>query len=349
MFCRILFILLLLGNLSSAQLLNSMWETPSEENVIKQYAQWQQFQKENVVPMIKIDSQQNKQLIQHVKKLKPKTEYDLYWILNYDLYATFSAMKSENVIDIGEADNLYLYYNLTFSNRLYFKEFRLNTYFFNEYGYRNYLDSISLKTEDLYYFKNTINYPIIKDHLDFNFMINIKSQFWKTYAFKEDSVGGLNTYLYSSYFSPGYILYSSGLTYSFWKGNTIELGLISGKFTKIKNQNIFNTRESSKLYGIGKGSKSEVVFGLNLQGNITPKKLTKNLYWENYTQIFAPNKQLEAIHHYTFDINNAVHYLFLKYLRVSLRTKVFYDAQIQEKPQLINQISFGFYLANIVQ
>ncbi len=281
---------------------------------------------------------------------KKYTDYPYYFRLNYDFFTTLMASFAENPVDPSiDKSNIYFYYNITLNNRLQLNQVRVNTYLFNEFGKRFYIDSVGTVSEDQYYFKNTFNYPIVKDKIDVNFMVNLKSQLWKHYDYMEDSLGHEVRYLYSSYYSPGYMLFGGGFTYNFWEGCTVELGIASGKITKIKNQMVFEERGSDMLFGIEKGNKRKMFFGLNLQTNILPKMLTKHLAWENYTQLFIPNQHIAEIKYYTLDFNNALHYLFLKYLRISIRTTVNYDLDIQEKPQIINQITVGFYLSNIIQ
>jgi hypothetical protein len=211
------------------------------------------------------------------------------------------------------------------------------------------VDSINTVSEDLYYFKNTFNYPIGKGGINLNALINIKSQFWNHYDYMEDNTGQSLKYLYSSYYTPGYMLFSGGMGCSFWEGSAIDLGIAGGKITKIKNQNIFEERGADVLYGVEKGQKRKVVFGLNLQLNIIPKMINKHIAWENYTQLFIPNQHLGEVQFYTLDLNNAIHYLFLKYMRISLRTTIIHDLDIQDQPQIINQVTLGFYLSNIVE
>jgi len=282
---------------------------------------------------------------------KRYTDYPYYFQLQYDFYTTLMASFAKNPIDPSmDKSNMYFYYNVTLNNRLQLKKVRINTYLFNEFGKRFYLDSINTVSEDLYYFKNTLNYPLLgKDNINLNFMINIKSQLWEHYDYTLDSLDRAVRYLYSSYYTPGYMLFSGGLGYSFWEGCAIDFGIAGGKITKIKNQRIFEERGTDVLYGVEKGNKRKVVFGLNLQVNIMPKIINKHLAWENYTQLFIPNQHLGEVKYYTLDFNNAIHYLFLKYMRISLRTTINHDLDIQDKPQIINQITVGFYLSNIVQ
>lgn len=275
-------------------------------------------------------------------------DYDLYYALNYDFYSTFMLQTAWNLVDKdADRDNVFGYYNLSLNGKVIVKKVKLTTAFFNEYGYRKYFDSLGTKTDDLFYFKNNLSYPILKSRLGLNLMTNLKSQFWKTYNYRENqTTGEQERFLYSDYKSPGYFLFSGGLRYDFLESCNLELGLAGGKITNIKNKTIFDTRNQSKLYDVKKGEKRKVDFGINFQLNVPPLKLGKNLMLENFTQIYLPSKTISQPKSYTLDMNNALHLMFLKYMRFSFRTKLFYDVSVQEKMQIINQVSLGFYLTN---
>jgi hypothetical protein len=314
-----------------------------EDSLISAYSKAKQAINGNIIP----DSVARKTSIK--REYKP-SDYLLYYVYNYDFYTTFIAQQTINAIDpTSDRSNIYFYYNATFNSRVNVKKIRWNFYLFNEYGKKKYFDSISVKTDDLYYFKNSLNYTFAKDKIAITTMMNVKSQFWKTFDYKEDTSGTWQRYTYASYFSPGYILYSAGMTYNFWESSTIELGLVSGKITKIKNQEIFEERDAEKLYGIEKGQKQKIQYGLNLQVNIVAKKFGKHFIWEHYSQLYIPNEHLGDVSFMTFEMNNAFHFMFMKYMRLSLRTKINYDQNIQERPQIINQFSVGFYLSNILR
>lgn len=55
---------------------------------------------------------------------------------------------------------------------------------------------------------------------------------------------------------------------------------------------------------------------------------------------------LDCIKYYKFDINNAIHYIFLKHFRLTLRTLCRYDLNTGKKATVIHHLSAGFYLNN---
>lgn len=314
-----------------------------EDSVMERYAE---FQKANKGALPQTAPQETP------KPPQKKEEYDLSYSYNYDFYTTLMYQKSfnGNPDDETEKDNLTAYYNLTLNARVVVKKFRWTSYFFNEYGYRKFIDSMGSKQEDLFYYKNNFSYDIIKGKLAYTLMTNFKSQFWPTYRYRYNSITEQEEkYLYSDYYSPGYFLFSGGLKYDFNDdGANIEIGLAGGKVTRIRNQNLFDTRNQDALYSIEKGKKRKVDFGINIQLNMPPTKFGKKIVMENFTQIYMPNKSLKDVKTYTLDMNNAIHFMFLKYMRLTFRTKAFYDLEVQEKVKIINQLSVGFYLTNRV-
>jgi hypothetical protein len=266
-------------------------------------------------------------------------------VLRYDFYGTAAAVSLINKPDKTEKGNFQLYYNATINNRLNIDKFSWSFFLFNEYGYKKYFDSLGIKNEDGYNLRNTVQWALYKKKLKLNANVNIKSQIWRTYQYNvTDST--TEKILYSAYFSPGYVMYSGGLAFITNDNIAFELGMVSGKTTKIKNQEIFDDRKSKKLYGLDKGEKKKVDYGLTFIITAPIVELRKNIYWETNSVFFSKNKSLKSLNEYTMDVNSAFHFLFWKYLRLSLRTKIIYDKEVQDQVFMSNQISFGFYLSN---
>lgn len=163
---------------------------------------------------------------------------------------------------------------------------------------------------------------------------------------KQDSAGVVVPYLFSSYLSPGYHNFSAGLKYDVGKYCTIELGLVNGRKTRIKNQSIFESREANKLYGLNKGEVTKMEFGLNLVFTVPAHEILKNLYLENFSQFNVNKSDIKFLKYYKADINNALHFKLLKHFRLTLRTKFLYDINVNPKPEVINSFTIGFYLNN---
>jgi hypothetical protein len=153
-------------------------------------------------------------------------------------------------------------------------------------------------------------------------------------------------YLYSDYCSPGYALYSLGAGFNFLESAAVYLGLVGGKITRVRNQQIFDDRGVQKLYGVEKGERRRVEWGINLLVSIPPQLFSKHFGWECSGALFAPKANISRLRSYTVESSNVLHYMFLKHMRLSLRTQIQYDEAIQEGIFIANNLSLGFYLSN---
>lgn len=263
-----------------------------------------------------------------------------------DFFTTFTGIAYINGQTTFEKNNLHLYYNLTINNKIKSDQFCITTYYFTEFGIRSFADSLTSITEDQYCFKNSVSYQFGNSKFALNIGTNSKSQYFRHYEFRTDSAGDQVKYLYTSYLSPGYSNFSGGLKYEVNKHFTLELGLVNGKITRIKNQEIFDSRESKKLYGLEKGTTKKSEYGLSLILTITPNKVLKNLYFENFSQVNVSKSGYHQLKNTKADINNAFHYIFLKHFRLTLRSLCLYDLTVSPKVKVVNNLSIGFYLNN---
>ncbi len=263
-----------------------------------------------------------------------------------DFYTTFASIQFINGQTSNEKNSLYLYYNLTINNKVSAGKFMMSNYYFTEFGFKKFVDSISSISEDQYNFKNNLSYRFGKSRFAFNIVTNSKSQYFKHKDYKADSTGVMVPFLYTSYLSPGYNNLSAGIKYDAGDYCTIELGLVNGRKTRIKNQAIFETREAKKLYGLEKGEVTKMEFGLNLVFTVPSHEILKNLYLENFSQFNVNRSDIKFLKYYKADINNAFHFKLLKHFRLTLRTKFLYDINVNPKPKVINSFTIGFYLNN---
>lgn len=281
-----------------------------------------------------------------IKEDPLKTSKQIKTITNIDFFTTFAGISFINGQSADEQGSFYLYYNLTINNQVKYNLFALNSYYFTELGIKIYFDSITSFSEDQYNFKNAISYKFGKSKFMLNISTNAKSQYFKHYDYKADSMGNLNRYIYTDYRTPGYINYSFGIKYEINENYFLEFGLINGRKTLIRNQTIFESREASQLYGLERGMHQKIEFGLNLVITIITHEISKSLYFENFSQFNVNKRDISQIIDYKADINNAFHFIFLKHFRLTVRTKILYDINISDKPKIINSLTLGFYVSN---
>ena len=266
----------------------------------------------------------------------------------FDAFFNVLGAFNHNAPSHAEADNIVLYYNMTFENKLNIqKKIILTTYYFYEFGNRFYFDTVSTIINDRWDFNNKLLLPFGNKNLSFSLSINTNSQYRNQYDYKYNDEGIAVRYLYTSSGSPKYTTYSGGLNYDFLKRSSVNVSLASAKRTKIKNQKLFDTREASYLYGIEKGKNKLVTYGFNATLHISRQKIFKNFYVENYTGTFVQAKKYQAFKHTTIDVKNVFHYVFFSNFRLSYKTDLKYDLAVYgKKPYITNQLMLGVYFNN---
>jgi hypothetical protein len=264
----------------------------------------------------------------------------------YDFFTSFSLLNFQNAIDNEQKNQLNFYYNGTINNTLKAKKFTYKFFLFNEYGFKHFIDSTTIKNQDAYSFRNSIQFPLKHKRILLNISFDVKSQLWHGYNTRESATGVVERYLFTDYFSPGYKIFSLGFSYTIKNSVNIDLGIVGGKITKIRNDKLFESRLSKTLYGVERGENKKIDFGINIAINAPMQSLKPNLAWECNAILFASKPDLFTLNAYTFDINNAFHFIFLKHLRLSLRSQIKYDKNIQASIFVMNTLTMGFYLNN---
>lgn len=264
----------------------------------------------------------------------------------FDFFTTLTGVHHTNGVTASDRNNLSVYYNFTINNKIKSGKLVITNYYYTDLGLRDYQDSITQISEDQFIIKNAVAFQLMKSRLSFNLATNAKSQYFRHYEYRPDSTGRMERYLYTAYLSPGYRNFSCGLRFDFTDKVALELGVVNGKTTLIRNQDIFGSRMVAKLYGLEKGTRKKSEAGFNLVLTMTPQKIYKSLYMENFSQFNVNKADVKLLSRYRMDINNAVHLIFLKHFRLTLRTQCRYDLSISSKISLSNHFSVGFYLNN---
>ncbi len=271
-----------------------------------------------------------------------ETGHDLTNTLIVDFFTGFSGVHYQNAQQDDQHNHLYFYYSFSLNNNAKFRKFSIRMLANNEYGVRMYEDSITAKAEDRYQYRAALTVPVLKNRIRLQSSFAVRSQLWKTRAYDEDGL----QFLYSDYFSPGYTMFNAGLNFNFLQGATADIGLVGGKVTKIRNSEIFSERGVTKLYGLSQGERRKLEYGLSVHMAIPPQKVGEHLYWELNGSLFVPKDSLGKPQAYTYDANNAFHLVFLRHIRLTLRSQLLYDPGVSWKVFMMNHITLGFYLSN---
>lgn len=260
-----------------------------------------------------------------------------------DFFLTLHGSLALNHADQSGWKNLFQsYYNLTLNDRfqLGLAEIRLNL--FHEWGYI-WKEQKGQHKEDLFQYNiDLLVGPSSKWKWSANFQS--KTQLFNHYQFKDNLTD--KRYLESAYFTPGYLTFGAGMSYLWSQGGKVELALIGGQLTKMRNQKVYNERQTNEIAGIQQGEKSKFKLGIGLQFQQPIRKLTKQIFWENQSRFSVRNFKTSIRSSCVFDMQNAFYFLTLKYLRIGLRSVVQYNPDLSEKLMTSQLILFGFYLSN---
>lgn len=268
---------------------------------------------------------------------------DLTNTLILDFFISIDGSSFLNPQQSTQHDNFYGYTTLSLNNTANIRRVSVRAAFNSEYGIRAFRDSATAKAADQYEYQVFLDAPLSrKEWLRVQCGINVKSQFSKTYLPTDSGT----KILFTDYFSPGYILYTAGFSFRFLESATFDIGLVGAQTTRIRNEEIYESRQTDELYGVPRGKRKVTELGINLILNIPPYRLGKHFGWACAGQMFAPNKDIGRLAGYTYSINNSLHYIFLKYMRLSLATQVAYDESVSNKVFLRNQLTLGFFLSN---
>lgn len=262
-----------------------------------------------------------------------------------DFFTTLSKINSQGNSELT-SNLLHFYYNFTLINKTPLGKWKINNYFFNEFGLRHFNDSSQSISEDQYVLRNSLMYPVKAKKIIFTLSHTNRSQFWPHYTYSKNAIGAIEKIRFTNFLSPGYTLFSGGFQLQIGPRCSFELGVLGGKVVKVKDQHLFESRRVKMLYGLAPGEKRKVSYGFTFTGTIVMLKIYKNIYWEQLSQVFIQHRVILQPEKYGVEVNNALHFLFLKYVRLTARTQFGMDRELTPGYQLTQHISLGFYLNN---
>ncbi|HNB80498.1 MAG TPA: hypothetical protein PLP14_00255 [Chitinophagaceae bacterium] len=259
-----------------------------------------------------------------------------------DFFSTLNARyNTPGEMAQSELNQAGWYYQFRCINQFRTTYFSVHINVFNELGYRYYFDSLLQKNEDQFQFRTDLLGMGYKN-LQLSISYQLKTQLWNAWQYTTSNQRSL----YTAFLSPGYSSYTAGIQWRLAGRAQIEWGLISLERTAIRRKKIFETRNEEILYGVQAANKSFTSWGMSIACAFPPLKLNRFFYWENNSRLFFQSKGVGFSEKFSMDIQNGVHFLFLRYLRLGLSTGIRYNDKQGKEVQMRNTILFGFYLSN---
>ena len=150
-----------------------------------------------------------------------------------------------------------------------------NTFDFN-IGFVNTTSLGSRKNDDRFDLLSKYGYAL-KPKLNLATLLNVRSQFFDGYTYKED----VKAYS-STFFAPGYVLLSLGLDYKPNKDLSIFISPITARFVIVSDTVLAN----KGYYGVTPGEKSSFEFGAFMTINYL-KEINKNIIYKGRLDLFS--------------------------------------------------------------
>jgi|694.fasta_scaffold02436_3 hypothetical protein len=279
---------------------------------------------------------------QESEKTKSWREFENNFRL--DFFLTLNGTSFHNPSSAEQQQNLFMaYYQVSINNRLKLSWMECQLYIWNEFGYRYTAKNKAEHVQDLLHLKMDLLSKTVKE-IQWIATIQSKTQLHANYQMRNNTA--TERFLHSAYYSPGYILFNTGISKRWPKQGKLELGLVGGEITRIRRQEIFTERQETELYGLKEGEQQRMEYGMNIQFQQPLRPLSKQFYWENQSRLFSSHKNLSKPENYKLNIQNSFYFLTLKYIRLGLKTEVVYDPMISSKVFMSNLFLFGFHLYN---
>jgi hypothetical protein len=116
----------------------------------------------------------------------------------------------------------------------------------------------------------------------------------------------------------------------------LDIGISSAKLTWLLDQDIFDKTGCDSFYGVQKGRRKLIEYGLSVH-LLIDRGIGKKLQWNCDLLLFkAGNSPADLT------LKNLFAYRINRFLKTSLQTRLFYDEDVSKQLRMENLLSFGF-------
>jgi hypothetical protein len=255
---------------------------------------------------------------------------------NFAYCFTLSGLFFVNRAGAGNSNNIAILQDLAYEFRAGWKKHLwLTTRLDHHLGACYFFDSIAQIHLDDNTLSSRIEWKIVKGHSLF-IASGINTRLFRGYDYHPNEHGCLIRIINASFLTPMIVAFSAGIRLEWPFAAYLNFGLSAGKFTWIRDKTIFEAQQVDLFYGVGKGKRYLLEYGLNMECRVD-REFSKWLHWEFLLMVFK-NINLPA----DVNLKNRLEFRILKYVRVNLQTRVIYESQVSRKVQFENLVSVGF-------
>ena len=214
---------------------------------------------------------------------------------------------------------------------------RFSNTFVHDLGIQYFFDSISRFHPD----ENTLDSRLevgITKNLSFTVFSNLTTRMFNSWNYVPDPSGTVRRVLCGSFLTPLVWTFSIGLGLAFPGQGNLSLGVSAGKFTWIRNREVFNQPDIPEFYGVPREKSTLFEYGLSLH-LLIDRDLLKRVHWNCDLLVFKNFRKPADL-----GLKNLIGIRINKFLKTSIQTRLNYEEEISKKIRVENLISLGFYI-----
>jgi hypothetical protein len=171
--------------------------------------------------------------------------------------------------------------------------------------------------------------------INISFTSDLASCLLNNYSYNSDDHGNLHRTLCCSFLTPLILTCSLGFGHS-WPGSfDLNFGVTSAKLTWIRNRNIPGVQNSQNFYGIPKGKRCLIEYGLSFRF-LADKDVCEKIHWNCDLLLFKNFVSCVDV-----SLKTILTLKLGKFIRTSIQTKIQYGEKTGKSFRIENNLDIG--------
>lgn len=258
-------------------------------------------------------------------RIKTETDYAL----------TASLISSVNNPQPGMQDQLLLQHALRHSWTITKPDrFTVTNSVLHRLGIQYFPDSLTRAHPDETLFITRMEYRLTKSTA-VAFDSELSTRLFNSYNYLPDDSNQIRRVLISSFLTPLVWNMALGLTYKIPQTGSVALGISGLKLTCLRDTSVFSSLGETVFHGVKRGTNHLLEYGFS--GRIqTDRTFWKSVHWNCDLLVFKGyNKPVDLV------LRNLIELRLMKFLVISLQTRILYDEDISRRLGVENILSAG--------
>jgi hypothetical protein len=260
-----------------------------------------------------------------------RIDHDLDYTLSCTnlLFSNLQQGKNNGFVSLFQ----YLNYRVVCQNN---RTFRIAGAFVHELGLQYFFDSISRFQPDDNKLDARGEVTLVKN-LSLAVVSSLSTRIFNTWYHAQVPGGTLVKSLRAGFLTPFQWNYSAGIAWKIPGLGVASLGIVAGKFTWIRNREVYRDQGNTVFYGVPESKKYVFEYGFSLQVQ-AEKELFKFIRWNFDLQLFKNYRTPVDI-----QARNIIGIRITSFLKVTIQTRIFYETEVSDQIRMENQASAGLF------